>query len=251
MSFHLRKLTFLHVLLIVLSIGALVRIAELGTAIAQTAPEKTEKVDAKGADDKPENDAPAGDAAPDEPAVKDAREPDDRALNKSDYGVLQQLSDRRKQLDDREKQLDQREALLKAARAEIAEKYKELDAVRAEIKTLLGQQSEAEEAKLQSLVKVYEGMKPADAANILNTLETDVLMQVMDRMSVRKLSPILAQMDPEVARAVTIRLAKQRQLPAAGADATPAASAVDRAQTPPTAAPASASGGTVPMPPQP
>lgn len=240
MSFKPRNLTFLHVLLIVLAVGALVRVAELGTAIAETAPAKTEKVEPKGGKDAPDAEEgktpPAGAAGP---AVKDAREPDERALNKADYGVLQQLSERRKQLDDREKRLDQREALLKAAQAEIATKFKELDALRNDIKTLLGQQSEAEEAKLQSLVKVYEGMKPVEAANILNTLEASVLMQVMDRMSVRKMSPILAQMDPEVARAVTIRLARQRQLPSAGADSTPAASA------PP------ADDGTIPVPPKP
>ncbi len=239
MSRKLKKLTFLHVLLIVLAIGLLIRVddfrAKIGEAVAA---DKSEAVDPKVAD-KPKDEAKKDDAKDDGHAddkktdkphddaadVKSAAtEPPLDELSNADLGVLQQLSERRRQLDEREKQINQQDALVQAAQAELGRKFKELESLRTQIKQLLDQQSEAEEARLTSLVKVYEGMKPAEAANILNTLDTGVLMQVMGRMSERKMSPVLANMNPDRAREVTIRLAKQKQLPAAPADPSPAAS---------------------------
>lgn len=127
--------------------------------------------------------------------------------------LYQELSDRRDALNDRERVLSTREALLEAAERELDQKLRELTAVRDEISALLQQQSEEEEARMASLVKIYEGMKAKDAANIFNTLDIDVLISVMGRMSERKSAPILAEMNPERARTVTILLAQQKQIP--------------------------------------
>ena len=54
---------------------------------------------------------------------------------------------------------------------------------------------------------------PKDAARIFDTLDIDILVDVMANMSERKMSPILAAMNPERARTVTIMLAQQKQLP--------------------------------------
>ena len=56
-------------------------------------------------------------------------------------------------------------------------------------------------------------MKAKDAARIFDTLDLDVLVSVVSQMSERRLSPILAGMNPERARTVTIVLAEQKQLP--------------------------------------
>jgi flagellar motility protein MotE (MotC chaperone) len=129
--------------------------------------------------------------------------------------VLQSLAKRRDELDRREKSLTQREALLSAAEQEVDHKIAELNKLKGEIENLLGQQQKLEDERIASLVKIYEGMKPKEAATIFNTLDMDVLLPVMSRMSERKSGPILASMDPEKARLVTIRLAQQRELPVA------------------------------------
>ena len=127
--------------------------------------------------------------------------------------MFDELMKRRKGLDKREKELRTREALLRAAEQEIDRKYQELSALRKEIEGLLEQQSEEEKARITSLVKIYEGMKPKDAARIFDTLDLDVLVAVMSQMSERKLSPVLAAMNPERARTITIMLAEQKKLP--------------------------------------
>ena len=127
--------------------------------------------------------------------------------------LFNEMATRRKKLDVREKGIVIREALMKAAGQELDHKYQELSQLRQKIENLLQKQSEEELARIKSLVKIYEGMKPKDAARIFDTLDIDVLISVMSFMSERKLSPILAAMNPERARTITIMLAEQKQLP--------------------------------------
>lgn len=131
----------------------------------------------------------------------------------TEIDVLQSLAKRREALEKREKELATREALLNVTEAELDSKIAELKSLRTEIEKLLGKQSDAQEAQLRRLVKIYESMKPQEAARIMNTLDMDVLLDVIGRMSERRSAPVLANMNPDRARAVTIRLAEQRKLP--------------------------------------
>lgn len=136
-----------------------------------------------------------------------------RDFSDSEVELLQALSSRREELDRREKTLAGREALLQAAEQQVDRKIDELKSLRADIEKLLGQQQEEEEARIKSLVKIYESMKPKEAASIFNTLEMEVLLAVLGRMSERRSAPIIASMNPEKAREITIKLAEQKKLP--------------------------------------
>jgi flagellar motility protein MotE (MotC chaperone) len=127
--------------------------------------------------------------------------------------LYKDLAKRRETLDRKEKEIAVREALLSAAERELDQKLRELTNIRTEIEAAMKKQSAEEEARIGSLVKIYEGMKPKDAASILNTLDLEVLMIIMTKMSERKSSAILSEMNPERARTVTVMLAEQRQLP--------------------------------------
>lgn len=127
--------------------------------------------------------------------------------------LAEDLVKQRNRLEAWEKQLMQKEALLQAAEQELDRKYSELVSLRAELEGLLEEQSEEEQKSITKLVKMYEGMKAKDAAAIFNSLDIDILVNVISRMSERKSAPILAAMSPERARTVTIMLAEERQLP--------------------------------------
>lgn len=144
---------------------------------------------------------------------KDATGSDDMDESGTSMKLYEDLSKRRKEIEKRERELIAREALLKATEQELDQKYRELQILRGELEALLQKQSAEEEARIKSLVKIYEGMKSDDAARIFNSLDIDVLVEVMSRMSERKLSPILADMNPDRAQAITILLAQQKQLP--------------------------------------
>jgi flagellar motility protein MotE (MotC chaperone) len=144
-------------------------------------------------------------------------DPQDEEEDGAQPGIKKELMDnlakRRSDLEKRENDLVMREALLKAAEKEINQKYQELTRLRTKIEDLLNKQTDEEQKRIKSLVKIYEGMKPADAARIFDTLDLDVLVSVMTQMSERKLSSILAAMSAERARTITIMMAEQKQLP--------------------------------------
>ncbi len=126
--------------------------------------------------------------------------------------VLTELAKRRENLDGRERELGLREGLLQAAERRLDDKIGELEVLRSEIEALVGQHDEQEETELQSLVKIYETMKPKDAARILQELEMQILLSIMERMKERSTAPVLAAMDASRAREVTAELARRREL---------------------------------------
>lgn len=127
--------------------------------------------------------------------------------------LFKDLAKRRDALDKREKEIGVREALLSAAERELDQKTRELTALKAEIEASLKKRSDEEDARITSLVKIYEGMKPKDAASIFNTLDIDVLLVIMTKMSERKSSPILALMNTDRAKTITTMMAEQQRAP--------------------------------------
>lgn len=57
--------------------------------------------------------------------------------------------------------------------------------------------------QMASLVSLYEGMKPKAAAAVFDKLDTGTLLELAAHMNPRKLSPIMAAMDPEKASRIT------------------------------------------------
>jgi flagellar motility protein MotE (MotC chaperone) len=196
--------------------------AELKDAASDTpkaAEEKTAEKE-KNLESTPSSEEEKGDAAKKEEAPKegDPKKWSDASETESDYSTVrkemyQDLLQRRQQLDAKEKLLSEREALLEAGQKELDRKFQELSGLRDEIQELLKTQSKEEEARISSLVKIYEGMKPKDAARIFNTLDMDVLLQVVSRMGERKSGAILAAMEADRAKMLTTLLAEQKTLP--------------------------------------
>jgi len=137
---------------------------------------------------------------------------DPLTLTKAEIDVLRQLAKRRDELDARAKALDDREALLKATERKIAEEVKQMQQMKAEYEQAKTARDDAVEANMRRLVTVYESMKPEEAARIFETMEGAVLLDVVTRMGERRLAPILAQMSPAKAQALTIAMANRRTL---------------------------------------
>lgn len=191
------------------------------TAATESPVTEPPKDELKSSDAKPETDVtlPSTDpaASADDKKTTDKKWQDasdtDAADSTLKNEVFQDLTKRRDELDQREKKLSEREALLEAAQKELDKKVTEMEGVRDELKDLLKQQTAAEAARIQSLVKIYSGMKPKDAARIFNTLDTDILMDVISSMPESKSGPIIALMDADRAKALTTLLAEQKKLP--------------------------------------
>ena len=113
------------------------------------------------------SDAPA--APPQEPDTPESK-------------LYKQLAGRRDKLEALEKELDARETIISVAEKRIDQKMNEMRILQKQLKTLLGQASSEQAAQIANLVKIYETMKPQEAARIFEKLEMDVLLNVVQRM---------------------------------------------------------------------
>ena len=138
---------------------------------------------------------------------------DPTLLTPAEIDLLQQLAERRQVLESREQEFELRTGLLAAAESRIDKKVEELKVLRETISGLIKTFDAQQDAKLLSLVKIYENMKPKEAAKIFEELEMDTLLEVAERMKERKLAPIMAKMHPEKARDMTVELSRLRELP--------------------------------------
>lgn len=131
----------------------------------------------------------------------------------SNEELLQHFAERRAEIERRTKELEQREALLAAAEKRIDQKVAEMEKTRSDIQKMMRQGDEKQAAQLESLVKIYETMKPKEAARIFEEMEMTVLLDVIQRMKETKTAPILAAMDPAKATAVTTALIERKGVP--------------------------------------
>jgi len=128
----------------------------------------------------------------------------------ADKALLEDLRVRSSQIDAREAALAQREASGAATEKRLNERLGELSTLAGRLEGLDKALKQRDEANWQDLVKLYENMRPRDAAAIFNDLAMPVLLEVMDRMKPLKAAPIMAAMNAEKARQVTTELASKR-----------------------------------------
>ena len=147
--------------------------------------------------------------APPNPA-QSSPAPDIPAVSDSERALLLDLRQRRGQLEAREAALAAREAVLLATEKRLAVRVDELTVLQGRLEALEKARRERDDANWNGLVKLYEAMKPRDAATIFNDLEPAVLLAVLDRMKEIKAAPVLAAMQPDRARTVTAQLAQLR-----------------------------------------
>jgi flagellar motility protein MotE (MotC chaperone) len=171
----------------------------------------------------PAKDAPATEKP--QPTAKNPSEPPripdgtlisidtDRPLSPAERSILESLQKRHTELEARAHELDMREDLVKAEEKRLEARIAELKDLEAHIDAEPGQKDEAETARFKNVVTMYENMKPKDAAKIFDGLDIKVLLDVAKAFNPRRLSDILALMQPENAQRLTTELASRSNTP--------------------------------------
>jgi flagellar motility protein MotE (MotC chaperone) len=161
--------------------------------------------------------APAAAGAPPKPALPGtcALSPEQLAqqagISPAELKIIQSLSARRTELDARDQDFATTLPLMVAAEQKLDAKVKALEALKAEMKQMLGQVDEREKAEIDRLVQVYSAMRPKEAAPVLATLDDRVRLPVAAAMRPRTLAAIMAQMTPAQAKELTEKLAARFQ----------------------------------------
>ena len=145
------------------------------------------------------------------PAGPDSKEAAKPVASSPELALLQDLRNRRGELDSRAEALAAREQLLAAAEQRIADRVGELTALQNRLEALDKIRRDRDESSKQNLVKIYEKMRPRDAATIFNDLDETILTEVLDRMKQNRAAAVLGLMLPERARVATAHLAEWRR----------------------------------------
>ena len=133
-------------------------------------------------------------------------------FTETEVEILKRLQQRREKLDQWEETLKVKDNVLRVTQTKIDQKLTELRDLKQEVEKLLAEYSEKDDAKIRSLVKIYESMKPKDAAEIFENLDMEILLMVIDKMKEAKSALILAKMSPEKSKQLTVLFAEQRRL---------------------------------------
>ncbi|WP_417457283.1 MotE family protein [Kordiimonas sp.] len=127
--------------------------------------------------------------------------------------LITQLRERREELERRETQLDLQEQLLASTEKRINDKIQQLEVLETRIKEHLRIFEDAEDKKLQDIVKVYETMKPKDAAPRFEALALQTQIDLVSKMKPSKVAALMGEMSPQAASVLTTELATLAQPP--------------------------------------
>jgi flagellar motility protein MotE (MotC chaperone) len=167
------------------------------------------------------------------PAGRDFADSDEQIASAAQADVLTSLARRRTELDAREAQIKIQADILAATEKRVDAKIAQLKGLQDKIAALLVNRDDAQKAQIASLVKTYSAMKPADAARIFDALPENVLVPVAQQMKADGLAQVLAKMNAEKAKDLTVKLANKLVLP----ETTDAPAPVQTAAAAPAAAP--------------
>jgi flagellar motility protein MotE (MotC chaperone) len=127
-----------------------------------------------------------------------------------DGRLLLEVGRRQSEIDRRERAVELREARVQAAEGLARTQIAELTRLREEVERLVVREGSAAEADIDALVSLYVNMRPQQAAKVLDKLEPPRAATILLKIPERQAGPILANMDPNSALAVTQEIAGRR-----------------------------------------
>jgi flagellar motility protein MotE (MotC chaperone) len=133
-----------------------------------------------------------------------------RAEIEDDSDYIYKLSERKRVLDLREEELNKKAAEIEAQKAVIEKKLVELEEYRTKISTMLQDRIKSDDGKVETLVQVYTNMKPSQAAKIFETMDEDLVIDILSRMKKKSAAEILNLIKTEKAQAFAERYAGYR-----------------------------------------
>lgn len=130
-----------------------------------------------------------------------------------DPGLKAELAARQQELDRKAAALEDRQRLVDAAEEELQRRMTALQTSRSQFEETARHSDELLNQDAERLVRIYEAMKPVDAAAIFNILDLRVGVGLLNRMSPRKASAIMEAMSPQRAILATQMLANAHAHP--------------------------------------
>ena len=103
------------------------------------------------------------------------------------------------------------QADVKIARNVLLAEQKKLEALHSSLKDEKASIKQQNEESLNKLAKLYESMKPAEAAKIASQLQNDLVVEIIPRMKERSAAKLLAAMDSKTAAEITRLISRRKK----------------------------------------
>jgi flagellar motility protein MotE (MotC chaperone) len=127
------------------------------------------------------------------------------AKKADDADYLFKLAERKKQLDQREEDLNKLAAQIEKQKQEVTQKLSQLEDVRNKISAALEERIKSDDSKVDTLVQMYSNMKPQQAAKVFESLDEDLVIEILSRMKKKNAADILNLVKPEKAQVLAER----------------------------------------------
>ncbi len=124
--------------------------------------------------------------------------------------MLEVIEKKNRELKNREEKMRVKEETLKNLELKLQADLKKIDNALAKSREEFGMRRNFVDKNLDSLVKVYSAMKPADAANLLGALDEDISVQIISRMKHKTAGSVMGKMDTQVAKKISEKIAGKK-----------------------------------------
>lgn len=121
------------------------------------------------------------------------------------------VKDRMYSLDSRETAIADRESELKTYEQQIDKRLAELEDANEKLQANIQVVQDARNADIQKLAAIYEGMKPAQAGQIINEMDAKFAAGLISSMNNEQAALVVANMDSQKAYLVSVILANRTQ----------------------------------------
>jgi flagellar motility protein MotE (MotC chaperone) len=112
-------------------------------------------------------------------------------------------------LDDEKKRMGEQQDHVLMVEQELEKTRSDLTEERKKLEKLVGQSDELDKKRIKQLAKVYSAMRPEEAARILETLDDDLLINILGAMGDdRQKAKILSVLSPDKASRVSKKIGK-------------------------------------------
>ena len=135
------------------------------------------------------------------------------SINPETFRMMEMIEKKNKELETREKELTSKEQQLKTLEENIQKDLQKIEQALKESKEQFGEREKIIKKNVDSLIKVYSTMKPAEAANLIAAINEDLALRIISGMKSKVAGQVLSQLDVKVAKAITEKLAGKTTTP--------------------------------------
>jgi flagellar motility protein MotE (MotC chaperone) len=127
-----------------------------------------------------------------------------------------QIEERRRELARQGEELAALKRALEAAKVELLQERQRMEELKAQVEADLGRRGKASDERVGQVAKVYQAMKPKEAALALEKMDDDLAVAILDRLPGRTVGKLFDLMDKNRVRQLTRRLQEGRGPPVRG-----------------------------------